>query len=155
MKKFLFLIALLLGLGYFGYYHYYIPYFDKNKLNIKDGRGHRIKFPADQPYILCYIQSWCKDCISETPCLMDFSKRNQIPIFFVTDEDTILMKKYKKRFDYELPIYFTNERFKEHGILLFPTLYFYGKNNTLLYNKMERIDSNELANYLDRLKNES
>lgn len=120
-------------------------------MGIVDSQGDRIQFPKE-PYILCYIQSWCKDCISETPCLMDFSQKQQIPIIFVTDEDTILMRKYRSRFDYPLPIYFTKNRLKEKGILLYPTIYFYGKNGELLYHKMERIDSNELAHYLHKLK---
>ncbi|MBL7788771.1 MAG: thioredoxin family protein [Chitinophagales bacterium] len=152
MKKLLFIIALLIGLGYLGYYYYYIPYFDNNQMGITDMQGQRVKFPQDQPYILCYIQTWCKDCVAETPCLMDFSKKQNIPIYFVTDEDTILLKKYRSKFDYELPIYLTKTRLKEKGILLFPTAFFYGKSNELLYNKMERIDSLELANYLGKLK---
>ena len=148
----LFIVALVVGLGYLGYHYYYIPYFDNNQMGIIDMQGHRVKFPQDKPYILCYIQTWCKDCISETPCLMDFSTKQSIPIYFVTDEDTILLRKYRARFDYELPIYFTKTRLKEKGILLFPTAYFYGRNNKLLYNKMERIDSAELVNYLGKLK---
>ena len=151
MKKFIFLLALLTGLGYLGYYFYYIPYFDNNQMGISNAEGQRIKFPKDRPYILCYIQTWCKDCISETPCLMDFSQKNNIPIYFVTDEDTILMKKYRARFPYELPIYYTQTRLKEKGILLFPTAFFYGEENKLLYNKMERIDSVELSHYLEKL----
>lgn len=147
----LLVLALIIGLGYLGYYYYYIPYFDNNQMGITDIHGQRVKFPLDMPYILCYIQTWCKDCITETPCLMDFSARQSIPIYFVTDEDTILLKKYRARFDYALPIYLTKTRLKEKGILLFPTAYFYGKNNELLYHKMERIDSAELANYLKRL----
>lgn len=151
MKKFIFLLALLSGLGYLGYYFYYIPYFDNNQMGISNAEGQRIKFPKDRPYILCYIQTWCKDCISETPCLMDFSQKNNIPIYFVTDEYTILMKKYRARFPYELPIYYTKTRLKEKGILLFPTAFFYGVENKLLYNKMERIDSAELSHYLEKL----
>lgn len=148
----LFIIALVAGLGYLGYYYYYIAYFDNNQMGIIDMQGHRVQFPKDKPYILCYIQTWCKDCISETPCLVDFSAKQSIPIYFVTDEDTILLKKYRARFDYELPIYLSKSRLKEKGILLFPTAYFYGKNNELLYNKMERIDSAELVNYLGKLE---
>jgi len=121
-------------------------------MGIVDIEGQRVKFPQDKPYILCYIQTWCKDCISETPCLMDFSEKQSIPIYFVTDEDTILLRKYRSRFDYPLPIYFTKTRLKEKGIFLFPTAFFYGKNNQLLYNKMERIDSAELVNYLGKLE---
>jgi len=83
---------------------------------------------------------------------MDFSHKNNIPIYFVTDEDTILLKKYRARFPYELPIYFTQTRLKEKGILLFPTVFFYAKRHTLLYNKMERIDSVELSQYLEKLR---
>jgi hypothetical protein len=151
LKKFIIVLALLFGLGYLGYYFYYIPYFDNNQMGITDINGQRVKFPQDKPYILCYIQTWCKDCISETPCLMDFSAKQSIPIYFVTDEDTLLLKKYRARFDYELPIYLTKTRLKEKGILLFPTAFFYGRNNQLLYNKMERIDSAELVNYLGKL----
>ena len=35
------------------------------------------------------------------------------------------------------------QRLKEKGILLFPTAFFYGEGNKLLYHKMERIDSVE------------
>lgn len=153
MKKLIILLIILIVAGYIGYYNYYIPYFEHNKLGIVDSEGHRLKIDAEKPYILCYIQSWCRDCIAETPCLMDFSKQYNIPIYFVTDEDTILMKRYRKRFDYPLPLYFTESKFRDNGILLFPTAYFYGKNNELLYNKMERVDSAELANYLSKLKN--
>lgn len=120
-------------------------------MGIEDRNGTRIKFPQNQPYILCYIQSWCRDCIAETPCLMDFSRINSIPVYFVTDEDSGLMKRYRKRFDYEIPIYYTQHKFRDNGILLFPTAYFYGRKGEVLYNKMERIDSAELRKYLEKL----
>ena len=155
MKKLIFSIIILVLAGYLGYHYYYIPYFDNNKMGIVDSDGNRIKFPKDKPYMLCYIQSWCKDCVSETPCLMKFSMKHDVPVFFVTDEDTILMKKYRSRFEYELPIYFTKTKFKEKGILLFPTAFFYGTDNELLYHKMERIDNKELGKYLQKIKEQS
>lgn len=120
-------------------------------MDIESIQGERLAFPMDKPYILCYFQTWCKDCITETPCLMDFSTKNSIPIYFVTDEDTILLKKYRARFPYELPIYISKTRLKEKGILLFPTVYFYGKNHERIFHKMERIDSAELTKYLLKL----
>jgi hypothetical protein len=152
-KKVLWICGVLVGtflVVHTLYFNYYIPYFDKNKLGIVDQNGKRIRFP-ETPYILCYIQSWCRDCIAETPCLVDFSSKNAIPIYFVTDEDTILMKRYRARFDFELPLFYSKEKFKNHGIYLYPTVYFYGKNQKLLYHKMERIDSLELAKYYQML----
>jgi hypothetical protein len=151
LKKLIFILIFLVITAYLGYYYYYIPYFDKNKLGIVDSAGSRVKFPTDKPYILCYIQSWCRDCIAETPCLMEFSKVNNIPVYFVTDEDSGLMKRYRKRFDYDLPIYYSQQKFRDNGTLLFPTAYFYGENGAVLYNKMERIDSAELTSYLEKL----
>lgn len=151
MKRFLIFLFLILGLGYVGYYYVYLPNLNNDKMGIYSPEGEQLVFPKDSPYILAYIQSWCRDCIAETPCLMDFSKQNQIPIYFVTDEDSLLMKRYRKRFDYPLPIYYSKTKLKDAGILLFPTIYFFGKNHQRIDYKQERVDSAVLTNYLKKL----
>jgi thiol-disulfide isomerase/thioredoxin len=152
LKKILFAALILFSIGYLTYTYWYIPYQVNERIAVKDAEGNQLHYPLNNPFILVYIQSWCKDCVAEVPCLMKFSKANDIPIYLVTDEDSSLMKKFKGRFEYDIPIYYTKSKLRDNGILKFPTAYFYDIQKELIDVKLERIDSAVLTRYLGKIK---
>jgi thiol-disulfide isomerase/thioredoxin len=131
----------------------YTPKIDLGPIQIQDELGRVVKPQADKPIIVSFYQTWCSDCVRETPVLAKFAKENNIALYFVSDESVEKVTKFKSRFsDTTLPFYYSNKPLSEYGIKKYPTVCFFDKNGKLVFQKLEVVDQSDLESYLKRIQ---
>ena len=149
-----FKIIVVLAILSFVYWKFvYTPKIDLVPIQIQDEMGRAVQPEPDKPIIVSFYQTWCSDCVRETPILAKFAKENNIALYFITDESVEKVIKFKSRFsDTTLPFYYSNKPLAEYGIKKYPTVCFFDKHGKPLFQKLEVVDPSDLASYLKSIQ---
>jgi thiol-disulfide isomerase/thioredoxin len=95
--------------------------------------------------LISYFQSWCGDCIKESPSIAALQKKvgsDQLTIIMVTDEDFQKVDQFQSHLDSKFTFLRSEKKLKELGIHVFPTTYLLNKKREIVLEKMEGFDWN-------------
>jgi thiol-disulfide isomerase/thioredoxin len=109
---------------------------DNTKITINDLSG--------QVIIVSFFQSWCVDCVKETPDLNELAttfKSAKFKVIYISDEDKNLITSFQNRFTAN-NILFTQstKSLSSLGISVFPTTYLLNKKGETIVAKLEGYD---------------
>lgn len=149
MKNKIYLLVLLsLCLG--AYFLFFYPSTDIKIDNpeVKDERGNAVNIDLNRPRIYSFFQTWCSDCVRETPVLVSFAKENDVDLYIITDEDSTKVNKYKSRWDFEFDVFYSDKKLKDIGIKRYPTIMMFNGTD-LIETKLEAISNDDLDKFLN------
>jgi len=114
---------------------------------LTNGSGTQYDLRKDaHPYILIsYIQSWCGDCISEIPSMVQLQKEigtEKIQLVLISDEPREKIMRVEKRFDGAIMVYQSDKPMGDMNIHVFPTTILLGPDRKPLLVKKEGFDWN-------------
>jgi thiol-disulfide isomerase/thioredoxin len=94
-----------------------------------------------QVVIVSFFQSWCIDCVKETPALNDLAsslKDKDFKVIYITDEDYDKIVAFKNRFpSSNITFLKSTESLSNLGIHVFPTTYLLNKKGETVLAKLE------------------
>lgn len=109
---------------------------DKRSITINDYKGNVV--------IVSCFQTWCIDCVKETPVLDQLAAAIHSPAFkiiYVTDEEVDRVKAFRNRFPSDnISFAFSTASMKALGISVFPTTFLLNKKGEVIQTKMEGYD---------------
>lgn len=142
----------LVGLLALIYWKYgYTPSMTIETIEMYDDHGTKHTISSGQPAIISFYQTWCSDCVRETPVLHEFAQKNGINLYLISDESADKIAKFKARFEGNLPFYHSQKPLSEVGIKKYPTVYFFDKNGKLLFKRLEVVEPKDLEDYLSKI----
>lgn len=140
----------LVGLIYWKFM--YTPPIPKESVVCFDQQGQQVVIDPNKPSIISFYQTWCSDCVRETPVLHEFAELYKIPIYFISDEPAEKVAKFRARFaDTTIPFYSSKQTLASIGIKKFPTVNFYNARGELVIQKLEVVDSTDLNLFLVKI----
>ncbi len=151
-SKLIVLILLLALIGGYWVYKQYLatPDIDfKNVLVTKNGveKPTYLNDLLGKVTLIAFFQTWCVDCIKEMPSIK--SLQNQVgsvdfKVLIITDESTLKLEQFKKRFpEFDFDYYTTNQKLPSYGIKKYPTTYLLNSEGKVLKSTLEGYDWSE------------
>jgi thiol-disulfide isomerase/thioredoxin len=125
--------------------HRIIPELPFAKTNFVDSNGEKFNPEnRDQPYlVISFFQSWCGDCIRETPSIENLQKiigPEKLEVAMVSDEPFEKIQKFKNMAKSDLDFYRSEKKLKDLNIFVYPTTYLIDKNGQIILSKLEGFD---------------
>jgi len=123
-------------------------------LTNENGEVFDIKKEKANFILVSYVQSWCRDCITEIPSmaiLQAFSNgEKHLKIILISDEPWDKIQKFRKITQNldplhnaeKLPVYKSDKNMRQMGIHVYPTTYLLGPDRKILLVKQEGFDWN-------------
>ncbi len=145
-------IALIGVIGLIYWKFFYTPDTHLSYVQAYDSKGVVVRTNTGRPAIVSYYQTWCADCIRETPVLSKFSRENGIDLYLISDESEEKINKFKSRLEPNLPFYNTIQSLSSLGIKKFPTVYFFDKTGKMLFKKLEVVNEEDLKKFLSQIQ---
>jgi thiol-disulfide isomerase/thioredoxin len=129
----------------------YTPNVAYSSIDCYDDSGQKVDMNTGNPAMVSFYQTWCADCRRETPVLDSFSKLHGIDLYLISDESIEKTEKFRSLFPQVTRFYHSKKSLSEIGIKKFPTVYFFTKEGTLVFKKLEVVEKSDLDNYLEAL----
>lgn len=127
--------------------HFFIPELPIGKTSLISEDGSKLEIEQlDQPYLLIScVQSWCGDCIRETPsiqALQEKAGKEKLAVVMMSDEEWNKIRHFRQLSKTSLPVYRCSNSLKDLGIHVFPTTWLLGPDRKVLLAKLEGYDWN-------------
>jgi thiol-disulfide isomerase/thioredoxin len=150
MKKYISIIILVIGLFYVGIklYRKNVPpkmKFQSTELTLlSNNTKTTINNLSGQVVIVSFFQSWCVDCVKETPVLNELAStinNEKFKVLYISDEEVSKIEGFKNRFPSD-KIMFTQSAtpLSALGVTIFPTTYLLNKKGETVLAKLEGYD---------------
>jgi len=113
----------------------------------------------DEVVLLNFWATWCPPCIAEMPSMQRLydSYGDKVKFFLVTDEDPVKVRQFMEKYEYTLPIYYTEytpPKLLQSRAL--PTTFVIGKDGKIHVKEtgVAKWDSKKVKSLLDKLLEE-
>jgi thiol-disulfide isomerase/thioredoxin len=127
--------------------HFFIPELPIGKTSLISEDGSKLEIEQlEQPYLLIScVQSWCGDCIRETPsiqALQEKAGKEKLAVVMMSDEDWKKIRRFSELSHSSLPVWQSGTSLADLGVRVFPTTWLLGPDRKVLLAKLEGYDWN-------------
>lgn len=127
--------------------HFFIPELPIGKTSLMSEDGRKLEIEQlEQPYLLIScVQSWCGDCIRETPsiqALQEKAGKEKLAVVMMSDEEWGKIRRFSELSHSNLPVWQSEKSLADLGVRVFPTTWLLGPDRKILLAKLEGFDWN-------------
>jgi thiol-disulfide isomerase/thioredoxin len=127
--------------------HFFIPDLPIGKTSLISENGEKLDIEQmEEPYLLIScVQSWCGDCIRETPSIQALQEKigkEKLAVVMISDEEWGKIRRFSELSHSNLPIRQSEKSLADLGVRVFPTTWLLGPDRKVLLAKLEGFDWN-------------
>ena len=133
--------------------HFFIPDLPIGKTSLISENGEKLDIEQmEEPYLLIScVQSWCGDCIRETPSIQALQEKigkEKLAVVMMSDEEWGKIRRFSELSHSNLPIWQSEKSLADLGVRVFPTTWLLGPDRKVLLAKLEGFDWNSAEVHL-------
>jgi thiol-disulfide isomerase/thioredoxin len=127
--------------------HFFIPELPIGKTSLISENGEKLDIEQmEEPYLLIScVQSWCGDCIRETPsiqALQEKTGKEKLAVVMMSDEEWGKIRRFSELSKTSLTVWQSEKSLADLGVRVFPTTWLLGPDRKILLAKLEGFDWN-------------